>query len=318
MPTIKEYIDASDANYTYGRQGREIDHILVHFTSTMASARNNCIYFSRPGAFASAHYFVDRDGSIYQSVSMANTAWHAGNWDMNLRSIGIECVSDGADFTEEQICALAELVRWLMEGLGVPAENVIRHYDVTGKLCPLPYIDNGKWAALHARITAEPEPAPAPAPEPVIYQPQTEPMNSNGLWYQVHVADLGWLEPVHDGMQAGTTGQSRRMEAVRMNPPEGTVLRVKAHLQDVGWIDYGTIEHVDSIENAKIIGTVGEWRRLEAVQLEIAKDGGCWKKLKYQLHLADDGWTGWVEAPYTDGTVGIGRRTEAARFVLEK
>ncbi len=91
-------------------------------------------------------------GTLRQSVREGDTAWHAGHWGTNLCSVGIEVVSGGADFTEAQINALAALVADIRNRCGVSAENVIRHYDVTGKLCPAPYVNGSKWAALHARI----------------------------------------------------------------------------------------------------------------------------------------------------------------------
>lgn len=138
---------------TRGRP-RLIDRIVVHYTSTLASARNNAIYFSRnERQGSSAHYFVDDIiDEIYQSVDDADTAWHAGNWDMNCRSIGIEAVSAGEDYSEVEVGKLAWLVGTLMRKYGIGASGVIRHYDVTGKICPAPYIEAGRWVALKARI----------------------------------------------------------------------------------------------------------------------------------------------------------------------
>ncbi len=69
---------------------RPVDLIVVHYTSTLASACNNAIYFSRnERQGSSAYYFVDDiTVEIYQSVAEADTAWHAGDRDMNCRSIG--------------------------------------------------------------------------------------------------------------------------------------------------------------------------------------------------------------------------------------
>lgn len=139
---------------TRGRS-RAIDRIVVHYTGTAASARNNATYFSRnEGQGASAHYFVDDiSPEIYQSVAEGDTAWHAGNWDMNCRAIGIEVVSAGEDYSGTEIEKLDWLVKKLMAKYGIGASGVIRHYDVTGKLCPAPYVAASKWAALKARIT---------------------------------------------------------------------------------------------------------------------------------------------------------------------
>lgn len=160
MPNIAEFVQCDGRNYTKGRRGSAIDYIVVHYTGTDASARNNLVYFSTHDAQASAHYFIDRDGTLCQSVSESDIAWHAGKWAMNCRSIGIENVSAGEDFTEAQIETLTALVRALMAKYGIPADHVIRHYDVTGKLCPAPYVDSAKWEALHSRITAGSTPAP--------------------------------------------------------------------------------------------------------------------------------------------------------------
>lgn len=139
---------------TRGRS-RAIDRIVVHFTATLASARNNATYFARnEGQGASAHYFVDDiTPEIYQSVVEGDTAWHAGDWQMNCRAIGIEVVSAGEDFSATEVEKLGWLVRKLMAKYGIGASGVIRHYDVTGKLCPAPYVAASKWAALKAAIT---------------------------------------------------------------------------------------------------------------------------------------------------------------------
>lgn len=138
---------------TRGRS-RAVDRIVVHYTGTSASARNDVTYFARnEGQGSSAHYFVDDlTEEIYQSVAEGVTAWHAGDWDMNCRSIGIEVVSAGEDYSEAEIGKLAWLVRTLMERYGIGEGGVIRHFDVMGKLRPAPYVDGGRWAVLRARI----------------------------------------------------------------------------------------------------------------------------------------------------------------------
>lgn len=93
---------------TRGRS-HAIDRIVIHYTATLASARNNAIYFSRnERQGSSAHYFVDGiTDEIYQSVAEGDTAWHAGNWLMNCRSVGIEVVSAGEDYSEVEVGKLA-------------------------------------------------------------------------------------------------------------------------------------------------------------------------------------------------------------------
>ena len=127
---------------TRGRS-HAIDRIVIHYTATLASARNNAIYFSRNERQGpSAQYFVDDiTDEIYQSVAEGDTAWHAGNRLMNCRSVGIEVVSAGEDHSEVEVGKLAWLVRTLMDRYGISEGGGIHHYDVTGKICPAPSSD---------------------------------------------------------------------------------------------------------------------------------------------------------------------------------
>lgn len=187
MPTISEFIQCDSRNYTHGRRGCKVDHIAIHYTGTEASAHNNLLYFSRNSVGASAHYFIDRDGTICQSVSEEDIAWAVGQWNMNCRSISIENVSAGDDFTDAQKASLRDLVLDIMNRYGIPADHVIRHYDVTGKLCPAPYVDSSKWDELHDYICggaapSNPEPdAPASSDVPAgCLDPEENPLLHDG------------------------------------------------------------------------------------------------------------------------------------------
>jgi N-acetylmuramoyl-L-alanine amidase len=169
MPEVVESIRCHPSNCTAGRRGQRVRTVVVHYTGARGSAHENLVYFSRPGAGASAHYFIGKTGDLRRSVPECDTAWHAGNWGVNLSSVGIEVCSAGEPFTEAQVRTLRALVRDLMARYGIPASRVIRHYDVTGKRCPAPYVGEAAWRGLHARITgggaaaAEP-PVPAAGP----------------------------------------------------------------------------------------------------------------------------------------------------------
>lgn len=141
---------------TRGRT-QAIDHIVEHYSGALASARNNAVYFARnERQGASTHFFVDDiSEEIYQSVAEGDTAWHAGDWDMNCRSIDIEIISAGENFSETEIAKAAWLTQRLQEKYGIPDANVIRHYDVAGKRCPAPYIEAGRWSRLKARLCGD-------------------------------------------------------------------------------------------------------------------------------------------------------------------
>ena len=152
-------------NYTEKRTGA-IRYLFVHYTGAPGTARNNGAYFaSRRDIGASAHYFVDAQ-DIVQSVPDSGRAWHCGAASYrhpecrNDNSIGVElcCYQDAAGhwrFDPETVANAAALVRGLMAKYGIDADHVVRHYDVTGKVCPEPYVrDASAWAEFKARLTA--------------------------------------------------------------------------------------------------------------------------------------------------------------------
>lgn len=138
---------ANKANYGKSRNISSIKYIVVHYTANDGDTdENNGKYFRNNVVKSSAHYFVDGD-SITQSVPDNYTAYHCGTSGKykhstcrNTNSIAVELcdeVKNGIVYPSEATIANAvELVRHLMEKYNVPASNVIRHYDVTGKACP--------------------------------------------------------------------------------------------------------------------------------------------------------------------------------------
>ena len=84
-------VQVSLPNFTEGREGTAVDRIVIHYiVGTLAAADTT---FSDPNSGVSAHYGIG-EGEIHQFVDEANTAWHAGDWNFNLRSIGIEHSAD--------------------------------------------------------------------------------------------------------------------------------------------------------------------------------------------------------------------------------
>lgn len=163
-----KFLQCNPTNYTRGRGGNSVQWLVIHYTAgaktSDGAAEANCIYFGREANLgASAHYFVCDGYTIWQSVSEGDTAWHAGNWAINQRSIGIEVCTAGA-FTDAEIERLAWLVQNLMAKYGIAADHVIRHYDANGKHCPAHYVDAARWKELHTRITTGKASAPQPAP----------------------------------------------------------------------------------------------------------------------------------------------------------
>ena len=154
MVPIKEHL-AHKGNYGDKRSLSTIKYIVIHYTANDGDTdENNGKYFANNDVDSSAHYFVD-DDSITRSVPDEYVAWHCGaktykhKTCRNANSIGIEICDDvknGKIYpSDKTIQNVLDLTRSLMKKYNIPAENVIRHYDVTGKLCPAYWVNTGAW-----------------------------------------------------------------------------------------------------------------------------------------------------------------------------
>ena len=162
------------------RGSNKIEFIVVHYLG-VPNADNPNLY----GGGYGGHYNIKRDGSIYKAADPKTAVvWHCGGGLQgsgghsfyqictNFNSIGIECgvcytdtsVKDASGdsdqwyFTTETQESLVWLVSKLMDEYGISADHVIRHYDVTGKICPNPYVKNNKlrtswtWEEFKSRL----------------------------------------------------------------------------------------------------------------------------------------------------------------------
>lgn len=148
-------------NFTKGRNS--IKYIVIHYTANNGdTAHGNTVYFKSAKRNGSAHYFVDKT-SIWQSVEDSNTAWHCGTTGTyyhkcrNSTSIGIEMCSIKVNgvyqIPEETVANAIELTKYLMDKYNISSENVIRHYDVTHKNCPEPFVrDISQWNSFKNRL----------------------------------------------------------------------------------------------------------------------------------------------------------------------
>lgn len=158
-------MQAATGNYKAGRT-QKIQFLVIHYTANNGdTALGNCKYFhNNKNLQASAHYFVD-EKEVWQSVRDNDTAYHCGAtsykhpYCRNSNAIGIEMCSridsNGKYYIkEETIQNTVELTKELMKKYGIPIENVIRHYDVTGKNCPEPFVRNSaQWQRFKKLLT---------------------------------------------------------------------------------------------------------------------------------------------------------------------
>lgn len=158
---------ANSKNYIKGRT-KGIEYIVLHYTGNFGdTAKNNADYFAREEIGKSAHYFCD-ETSVWNSVYDSDRAQHCGGDKQgstggaffgkctNGNSIGIEmCIYDKkGNIRQGTIETAIWLTKQLMATYGVKADKVIRHFDVTGKICPAPMVDDPSlWESFKAALT---------------------------------------------------------------------------------------------------------------------------------------------------------------------
>lgn len=146
----------------YSRPGTElaeVNGIVVHYTGNPGTtAMQNRDYFAGLAethtTSASSHFVIGLEGEIVQCVPCNEIAY--ASKERNKDTISIECCieDESGRFNSETYQALVELTAWLMGRYDLDVDDVIRHYDVTGKNCPKYYVENGSsWRAFKSDLT---------------------------------------------------------------------------------------------------------------------------------------------------------------------
>lgn len=287
-------------NYTkispYKTTGRNhaIDTITIHCMAGNLSVETCGNVFQT--AKASANYGIDSDGRVGMYVEEKDRSWASSSSSNDNRAVTIEVANDGGASTGWHVSAKAykSLIALLVDickrnGIKelkwkgdksligqVDKQNMTVHRWFANKACPGDYLYN-----LHGQIAKE--------------------VNSQliTIKYRVHQQTYGWSEWKTEGQQAGTTGQAKRIEAIQIDPC-GKKILVKAHIQGIGWKDYGVIN------KNTVIGTTGQGKRIEAIEIHGAKV--C-------CHMQTIGWAS--DYMNLQGTLGIGKRMEAIKIKAE-
>ena len=126
---------------------KQINGIVIHYTANPGTtAQSNRDYFESlkdaGTTHASSHFIIGLDGEIIQCIPSTEISY-ASN-DRNTDTLSIECChpDETGTFTDATYHSLVELTAWLCRHFEIPADQVIRHYDITGKVCPKYFVEN--------------------------------------------------------------------------------------------------------------------------------------------------------------------------------
>ena len=127
--------------------------------------------------------------------------------------------------------------------------------------------------------------------------------------FQSHVQNIGWQDWISNRGESGTSGQSLRLEAIRVrltNVIGG--IEYRAHVQNIGWMDYAS--------DGGVSGTQGKSLAMEAVEIRLTGAAAARFDIYYRVHVKDIGWMDWARNGGSAGTTGFGRQMEAIQIVL--
>ena len=152
----------------WSRPGTELERIngvVIHYVGnpgTTAHANRNYFESLSSGAedtYASSHFIVGLDGEVIQCVPLTEVAYASNTRNEDTVSIEVCHPDETGQFSPVTYARTVELTAWLCRTFKLnPSQDVIRHYDVTGKICPKYYVDNPEaWDGFRADVALEME-----------------------------------------------------------------------------------------------------------------------------------------------------------------
>lgn len=129
--------------------------------------------------------------------------------------------------------------------------------------------------------------------------------------YRTHVQDYGWQGYMYNGAMSGTSGQSKRLEGIKIklsNRPVSGGITYSTHVQDYGWQSY--------VSDGAMSGTSGQSKRLEAIRIQLTGSMADYYDVYYRVHSENIGWMGWAKNGESAGTAGYSYRLEGIEIVL--
>ena len=129
--------------------------------------------------------------------------------------------------------------------------------------------------------------------------------------YSSHVSDIGWMNYVSDGDISGTTGKSKRLEALKIkmsNDSEQNMISYQTHVSDIGWMS--------NVSGNSISGTTGKSKKIEAIRIKLNGEYEQKYDIYYRVHVENIGWMDWAKNGANSGTTGQALQVEAIQIKM--
>lgn len=144
---IPEWVDVQiiqvDGLSRRGEKLEDIRNIVIHYVGNPGTtAQQNHDWYENPQSEVSSHFLIGLEGEIIQCIPLDEFSSATNHRNKDTISVEVCHPDESGRFNDAAYSALIRLTVWLLENTGLKPEDVIRHYDVTGKECPRYYVRN--------------------------------------------------------------------------------------------------------------------------------------------------------------------------------
>ena len=138
---IDQQIIKVDGDSRRGVYLEGVRDIVIHYVGNPGStAQQNRDYYANSSSEVSSHFVIGLNGEIIQCIPLHEKSSASNHRNKDTISIEVCHPDESGKFTDETYDSLVKLTVWLCEVCGLDSSDIIRHYDITGKQCPLYFV----------------------------------------------------------------------------------------------------------------------------------------------------------------------------------
>ena len=138
---VDQQIIKVDGDSRRGVMLEGVRNIVIHYVGNPgATAQQNRDYYANPSSEVSSHFVIGLKGEIIQCIPLHEKSSASNHRNKDTISIEVCHPDESGKFTDASYQSLVKLTAWLLDVCDLDSNDVIRHYDITGKQCPLYFV----------------------------------------------------------------------------------------------------------------------------------------------------------------------------------
>ena len=153
---VQQEFIREDGHSRSGKELTAVNDIVIHYVGNPGTtAQANRDFFDSYDSNVSSHYVIGLDGEIIQCLPLDERSAASNNRNPDTISIEVCHPDSTGKFNDDTYRSLVKLTAWLCDEAGLSSDHVIRHYDVTGKICPKYFVDHeDAWEQFKSDVGA--------------------------------------------------------------------------------------------------------------------------------------------------------------------